>query len=383
MIDKNDLRIAYFNGNMVEGQDGVTRTLFKIADFLNENEIKSIFFAPIFNQETTEKINIKKVNSIQIPFYKDYHLPIPNSNQLSKILDYFEPHLLHIHSPCPLGKFAIKYAKTRNLPVVATYHTHFPSYIKYYKVDFVEQFGWDYLRKLYNSCDAVFVPSKTIIDELQEHNFQNLIHLPNGIELKIFDRTFKNEDWKKKYNIGNKKVLLFVGRLVWEKDLQLLIEINKYLKTIRDDYIFVFVGDGPAEIELKKNIKESIFLGRLYGKDLSEAYASSDLFVFPSTTETFGIVILEAMASGIPAICSNINGPADIIQNYHNGILVKPKDEISFAQQINLILNDSDLYDTIQKNALESVKLYEWNSIFQKMLTHYQEFIEDHSFIEV
>lgn len=379
MVDKRNLRIAYFNGTMVEGQDGVTRTLFKIVDFLKEKEIESIFFSPLFKKETTNTINIKKVSSIQLPFYKDYHIPIPKRNQLSFELDNFKPDILHFHSPCPLGQFAIKYAKSRNLPVVSTYHTHFPSYSKYYKVDFIEHFGWSYLRKLYNSSNAVFVPSKTIIDELYEHRFNNLIHLPNGIELKRFNQRFKNNNWKFKHRIGNKKALLFVGRLVWEKDLKVLIEVNKYLKRIRDDYVFVFVGDGPAKYDLQKNIPESVFLGRLYNDELSEAYASSDLFVFPSTTETFGIVILEAMASGIPVICSNINGPADIITNFYNGILIKPNDAVSYANQINLILNSPKLYKEIQLNALNSIQQYEWNSIFEKMLDKYLEIIKDFS----
>ncbi len=368
------IKIAYFNGTMVEGQDGVTRTLFRIVDYLEQHNIESKFYSPLFSKSTGDRINIKKVNSFKLPFYKDYNIPIPQKRILSMDLDKFAPDIIHIHSPCPLGKFAVNYAKKRNIPVFATYHTHFPSYTKYYKLQVIEYFGWNYLKNLYNKCDAVFVPSKSIITELTEHNFENLIHLPNGIEINLFSKDFYNENWKKNNGIENKKVLLFVGRLVWEKGLQVLIDADKILRSLRNDYVFVFVGDGPSQIELQNQIPNSIFLGRLYGEKLSEVYASSDLFVFPSTTETFGIVLLEAMASKLPILCVNKNGPSDLIQNQVNGVLTPPDEPVDFANNINNLLLRPDFMKQISENAYQTVQNYSWDGIISKMFEYYESY---------
>lgn len=371
MKNLKNLRIAYFNGTMIEGQDGVTRTLFRIVDFLLENEIESRFYSPLFLKSTEEKIDIVKVNSIKLPFYKDYHIPIPNRHNLTQNLDEFKPDILHIHSPCPLGKFAIDYGKKRNIPIFATYHTHFPSYSKYYHLELIEHFGWNYLKNIYNSCDSVFVPTKSIMSELEEHGFKNLIHLPNGIELGLFNENFKNPDWKRKIGAEDKKVLLFVGRLVWEKDLKILIQVEEELRKKRDDFVFVFVGDGPAQFEMKKKMKNAIFLGRKSGIELSEAYSSSDIFVFPSTTETFGIVILEAMASKLPVICVDKNGPKDLINDFQNGLLAKPDDASSFRKMIEILLDDEELSSELKANAFHFVQDFGWENIISKMFEHY------------
>lgn len=365
------MRIAYFNGTMVEGQDGVTRTLFKIVDFLKDKNIEGKFYSPIFNANTKEQINIQKVESIKFPFYKDYHLPLPNKKKLANNLESFSPDLLHIHSPCPLGKFAVEWGNKNKIPVYATYHTHFPSYSKYYKLASFEKIGWNYLRNLYNSCDNVFVPTRSIIQELEFQNFKNLIYLPNGIDLNNFNKSYYNPNWKKEIGVEGKKVLLYVGRLVWEKDLRILIEADRILKKKRDDYMFVFVGDGPAQSELKSKIENSIFLGRLAGRELSEAFASSDAFVFPSTTETFGIVILEAMASELPAICVAKNGPIDLIQDMETGILAKPDNPQDFSNKIEMMIDNDSLSSQIRINASKFAKDFTWEIILKKMFELY------------
>lgn len=371
MKDVRDLRIAYFNGTMVEGQDGVTRTLFKIADYLKEYHIQSKFYSPLFNPSSLDELDIVKVGSIKLPFYKDYNLPLPNHKILTKSLDEFSPNILHIHSPCPLGRFAIEYGHKRNIPVFATYHTHFPSYSKYYNLKIFEHLGWNYLKNLYNDCDTVFVPTKSIINELEQHDFKHLVHLPNGTDLDKFSKAFYNPNWKKKIGAEGKNVLLFVGRLVWEKDLKVLIEVSRLLRNKRNDFTFVFAGDGPAQVELKRQMPDSIFLGRLSGNELSEAYASSDIFVFPSTTETLGIVILEAMASELPTLCAAKNGPLDLIRPFETGLLAEPSDSKDFSEKIEILLEDKNLAEKIKENARQFSLGFSWDTVLSNMFNMY------------
>ena len=371
MKDFRDLRIAYFSSTMVEGQDGVTRTIFKIADFLKEKNITSRYYTASFNEKSEEKLDLVKVNSFNLPFYKDYNIALPNKSKIFKDLDEFNPNILHFHTPCPLAKVAIKYGEKKNIPVFGTYHTHFPSYSRYYKLKFLEKFAWNYLRKIYNNADKVFVPTQSIISELEEHSFEHLVRLPNGIDLERFNESFFNRSWKKKIGADGKNILLFVGRLVWEKNLKVLVEVNEILRRKRSDFKFVFVGDGPAQEEMEKEMPDAIFTGRLAGRELSEAFASSDIFVFPSVTETFGIVILEAMASGLPPICVAEHGPLDLIIPGGNGLLAKPNDPEDFSKQIELMLDDSILRNNIKKNIRKFSENYDWNKVLNQMLNFY------------
>ena len=376
---KNKIKIAYFAGSMKPGQDGVTRVLFKLIDWLNDKEIENIFISsliPVANEQMTKFL---EVPSIAVPFYKEYKFAYPGYKKFESTMREFKPDIIHINSPCSLGLAAIKYAEKNNIPVVATYHTHFPSYAKYYNIRQLEFISWNYLRKLYNRCDRVLVPSITIMDELKEHGFNTTDYLPHGIDLNIFNSSFKSNDWKKSLDIQDKKVLLFVGRLVWEKDLRTLTEIYDQLKGLRDDVSFVVVGDGPIRKDLEKLMPEGLFLGYKSGEELSTIYASSDLFVFPSTTETFGNVVLEAIASGSVPVCSDQGGASSSIKDNYNGIICRAGDSFDFSKKILTLINNQTELQRISENCIEYASKQSWNNIFSMQYQHYIEVIKQHS----
>ena len=377
---KNKIKIAYFSGSMKPGQDGVTRVLFRLVDWLNENDIDNIFISSMIPDANEQSTKFFEVPSFPVPFYKEYKFAYPGYKKFDSTLKQFRPDIIHINSPCSLGLAAIKYGEKNNIPVVATYHTHFPSYAKYYNIKQLEFISWNYLRKLYNRCDLVLVPSETIMNELKEHGFKTTKYLPHGIDLNIFNSTHKSSGWKKSLNIQNKKVLLFVGRLVWEKDLRTLTEIYDQLTGLRDDIVFVLVGDGPIRKELEKLMPEALFLGYKSGKELSTIYASSDLFVFPSTTETFGNVVLEAMASGTVPICSNEGGASSSIRNNHNGIICDAKNSFDFSKKILTLINNQTELQRISENCVEYASAQSWDNIFSKQYQHYLDVIKQYSF---
>jgi glycosyltransferase involved in cell wall biosynthesis len=321
-----------------------------------------------------------EVPSIAVPFYKEYKFAYPGYKKFESTMREFKPDIIHINSPCSLGLAAIKYAEINNIPVVATYHTHFPSYAKYYNIKQLEFISWNYLRKLYNRCDRVLVPSIKIMDELKQHGFSTTEYLPHGIDLNVFNSSYKSNDWKKSLNIQDKKVLLFVGRLVWEKDMRTLIEVYDQLTGLRDDVSFVLVGDGPIRKDLEKLMPEAIFLGYKSGEELSTIYASSDLFVFPSTTETFGNVVLEAMASGTVPVCSDEGGASSSIKNNYNGIICKAKDSFDFSKKILTLINNQTELQRISENCIEYASKQSWNNIFSMQYQHYIDVIKQHSF---
>ncbi len=375
----SNLRVAYFAGTMKYGHDGVTRVLYKIIDELKRRNISNIFFSSIVPDEGEQPTEMIEVPSIKFPLYKDYKLALPTLHLFEKRLNEFKPDILHINSPCTLGHAAVKYAKKHNLPVVATYHTHFASYAKYYKIRMLEPLSWNIIRNLYNKCDKVFVPSIPIMDELISHGLDTLEYLPHGVDTKLFNPEFKQPGWKEKIGIKNKTALLFAGRLVWEKDLAVLAESYKILNSKRNDIAFVIAGDGPIKNELLQLMPDAVFLGQLNSKELAAAYASSDIFVFPSTTETFGNVTLEAMASGMPAVCAREGGAYGIINEGINGLISEPHNAGDFSAKIYKLVEDTSLRERMSAHAFNFASEQSWETILHKLFSSYIEIINNHN----
>ncbi len=379
MENYKKIKVAYFAGSMQPGHDGVTRVLYKLIDNLKKYNIESLFFSPIIPGKEKQPVEMHQVPSFTFPLYKEYKFAVPGQKYFEDKLKEFQPDLIHINSPCSLGYAAVKYGNRNGIPVAATYHTHFVSYAKYYKIKAFENISWNYFRRIYNACQVVYVPSKPILSELSLHGINNLEYLPHGVDTSSFNASYFSNEWKKQNGIENKVALLFVGRLVWEKDLDTLSKSYKILTNTRKDIAFVFVGDGPIKDELKKLMPEALFLGYKSGKELAEAYASSDIFVFPSTTETFGNVTLEAMASEIPPICSREGGAYGVINEGINGLTVNPRDPEDLSEKINYLLNYPEKRYELGRNAILFAKEQTWEKIFKKLVYSYQKIISNYN----
>jgi glycosyltransferase involved in cell wall biosynthesis len=372
------IRAAYFAGSMKPGQDGVTRVLYRLIDALIKEDIETVFFSPIIPSLEEQKVRMIKVPSVTFPLYKEYQFAVPGHKHFDIELKEFEPDIIHINSPCSLGCAAIKYANRHNIPVAATYHTHFPSYVKYYKIKALELCSWNYMRNLYNRCDAVFVPSVPIKDELIQHGFETVEFLPHGVDADVFNPVFRDDEWKKEIGAENKTVLLYAGRLVWEKDLNTLAECYKIISEKRKNVKFILAGDGPIREELKEMMPEAIFLGYQSGINLSRVYASSDIFVFPSTTETFGNVTLEAMASEIPPVCAREGGAYGIINDGVTGLVAEPGDAESLAEKLLTLIDDPQKRKIIAKEAYKYAHEQTWEKIFLRLFKRYNEIIDQY-----
>ncbi len=373
----NGLRIAYFAGTMKPGHDGVTRVLYKLIEALEQRNAASVFYSPVIPPPGTTTIEMVEVPSLRIPVYKEYRLAIPGQRHFEDHLRSFRPNLIHINSPCPLGHAALQYGLAHRVPVVATYHTHFPSYAKYYKIRPLTLLGWNYLRRLYNSCDRVYVPSVPILHELAGHGLSGLKILPHGVETDTFHPQFRSGRWKEGLGMGGKFVLLFAGRLVWEKDLATLAQMNTLLSRRRRDFGLVLAGDGPIRRELQQLMPDAVFLGHQEGLSLSTAYASSDIFVFPSSTETFGNVTLEAMASGLAPVCVREGGACGVVQEGVTGLLAQPRDAADLAEKVTFLLDHPGQRAEIADRALRFARLQTWDRIFDELFEDYEEVLRD------
>lgn len=258
--------------------------------------------------------NIKPIFRIKMPFYQSLDLVFPNFFKIKKEIEKLNPDLLHISTPGTVGLCALISAKLLKIPIVGIYHTDFPAYMyKNTKNRFVRWGTIKFLKYFYGSYKALFSRSdeyfKTLKEQLHFED-ENLHLLKAGINIKSFDKSFKDESLWEKYGVDNRKFkILYVGRVSVEKNVDKLLDIWKKAKL--QNCQLILVGDKELKIEIQD---ETItYLGRKRGEELSKVYASSDCFIFPSTTDTLGQVVMEAMSSGLPVIVTNEGGPKTFV----------------------------------------------------------------------
>ncbi len=369
------MKVAYFNANLKVGQDGVTRCVYKMIDGAIERRHNAIAITSTLPTGTVS-IPIYGVPSVALPLQKNYRIALPGYQTFAKYIQEFQPDILHINSPCTLGYSAMKYAKNFGLPVVATYHTHFPTYPRYYNLSGLEELTWRLSRRLYNSVDRTFVPTMPILRELDDHGIERLEYLPNGVDTGMFSPLYRSDEWRKQFGASEKTIVLFVSRLVWEKDLRVLAQAYETMRRHRQDFELVIVGDGHARQDLQQIMPGAHFLGYQSGKTLAESFASADIFAFPSTTETFGLVTLEAMASGLAPVAAKAGGAKEIIQEGSSGLFAEPLSGTDLARKVEWLLDHPNYRKVIAEHALARAQEYRWDRILDKLFENYQEVIE-------
>ena len=332
------MRILHFAESMEYNVDGVVRYLYRLADYLNDHGVVSLFVTGKLPTKAQISVPMVRIPSFTLPIYRKYRYAVADY-RLKKVITEFRPDVLHFHSPFSLAWTALHYGHDLGIPTVATYHTDFVGYMKYYNLGWFEGLGWKYVKAVYKKCDLVFVPSLYTQRELRSKGLHQAVFLPHGVETKLFNPRWRDVAWRSQTGHG-KKIILFVGRLIWEKNVKILAEISNLMKKQRQDFVFVIAGDGPKKKELRALMPEAVFLGHLAGQELYKCYASSDIFVFPSLTETFGFVTIEAMASGSVPVCSSMGGASSIVKNGQTGFLVSGNDAHSYVRKINQLLDN-------------------------------------------
>lgn len=374
------MKIAFFNANLRIGQDGVTRVMYRIFNEVVARNINSIAFTATLPGEDKPIIPMYKMPSVVLPLQKNYRLASPRYKKFEEDLNVFQPDIIHVHSPCPLGYAAVKYAHRYGVPVVATYHTHFPTYPRYYKIYGFEEITWKIMRYFYNQMDRTFVPTEPILDELVDHRLERLQYIPNGTDVSAFHPKYRSDAWRQSIGASTERpVLLFVSRLVWEKDLRILAAAYNQLRDKRDDFEMVIVGDGHARAELETMMPGAHFLGFKSGQELAKIYASSDIFVFPSTTETFGLVTVEAMASGLVPVAAKMGGAVGIIEQNKSGLFAQPLDTDDMVMQIERLLTNPNERKQIANNAFKRAQYFDWGKILDTLFESYEDVIEEFS----
>jgi glycosyltransferase involved in cell wall biosynthesis len=367
------MRIAHVCAMLRPGTDGVTRVLYKVFAGAPSRSCHVMGVGAAVPRPDETSIPMAHVPSVPLPLQISYRLALPGSVFFAGALKAFKPDLIHLHSPCTLGFAALRFAERHRLPVVATYHTHYPAYLPYYGVDWSSRFVWRLYRSFYNRVDRTLVPTKPVLQELAGRGLRNLECLPHGVDHDLFHPRYRSEAWRQMIGGTEKRVLLFVSRLVWEKDLLVLAEMYGILRSMRDDFVMVVVGEGQAGPRLASMMPGAVFLGCQTGRALSECYASSDIFVFPSTTETFGNVTVEAMASGLACVAAAKGGAAGIIEDEVSGLLARPGDPEDVAARVARLLDDPDRRRALGEGAVRRAQQFQWEDVLDRLVAIYRE----------
>jgi len=325
------------------------------------------------NELTVDDIpikNFKPIGEFELPEYELQKLSFP---PILQMLDYIQRERFSeviISTPGPIGLTALLAAKMLNLQTSGIYHTDFPQYVRILTEDsFLESVTWRYMHWFYGQLDTVFVNSEEYRESWIKRGFDpaKLKIFPRGLDTELFHPTRRDPGFFEKFGTKNGQVrLLYVGRVSREKDLDLLAEAYRRLRDEGLSIQLCVVGHGPYSHEFSESLPEALFTGYLTGKELAAAYASADIFVFPSTTDTFGNVIIEAQASGVPVIVSDSGGPKELVENNRNGLITKSHDVEDLTRAIRELVVDPERRKRMGDRARESVIDRTWPSAFRK-----------------
>ena len=278
---------------------------------------------------------------------------------------------LIVSTPGPAGLAALAAGKALNLKLVGIYHTDLPQYIRYYTEDeALESASWRYLRWFYEQMDVIYVPSRAYQRALEAKGFapEKLRLFPHGTDPEKFHPGCRDEAFWGRYAAATGPTVTYVGRVAKEKDLDVLVDVFTRLAQARPDCTLAVVGDGPFLPVMKQRLKipQVVFTGFLFDADLSRAYASSDVFVFPSPTDTFGNVVLEAMASGVPVVVSDRGGPCEIVEHGRTGLVTKARNAMHLVAAVERLLDDHDLRRAMSAAGRHHAEAHGWDRLYRE-----------------
>ncbi len=366
------LRIAVVTETWPPEVNGVAMTLAKLVQGLSHrnHDVQLIRPRQTKTDSPMSDASLEEVlmRGMPIPRYPELKLGLPSKKTLVKTWTLRRPDVVHIATEGPLGWSALQAAKVLKLPVTSDFRTNFQSYSKHYGVGWLRKPIVAYLRKFHNATACTMVPTRELMRTLSQNGFANLKVVSRGVDTKLFNIAKRDTRLRSSWGAtDDTKVLISVGRMAPEKNLDQVLKTYDALKSTGQAFKLVMVGDGPLKEQFQKRYPEIIFPGMLSQTNLAAYYASSDLFIFPSQTETFGNVTLEALASGIPVLAFDCAAARDWVQTGVNGWLIAENNPEGFAAQAVAIFNSKDLLDQITQSTRQQVVHLDWDQIAEQV----------------
>lgn len=373
-MDIADLRVALFSGNYNYVRDGANQALNRLADYLLRQGASLRVYAPKVDEPDFPATgDLVGIPAVPIPFRREYRFPLGLWRAAKDDLASFKPNVIHVSSPDPTAHAALRWAERRDLPVLASVHTRFDTYPRYYGLAFAEPWMVKIMRRFYRRCDALVAPSESMVDVLRAQGMSDDIGIwSRGVDREIFDPSRRDLAWRRSLGIGDDEVAVgFLGRLVMEKGLDVFSDTMAELRRRGVQHKVLVVGEGPACDWFAERVPEARFTGMLTHANLGRAVASMDMLLNPSVTETFGNVTLEAMASGVPVIAARATGSTSLVTEGQTGRLVEPGDIAAFASAVAAYAADPSLRRAHGAAGEERSRAYSWDAINREVAEVY------------
>ncbi|MCL2067617.1 MAG: glycosyltransferase family 1 protein [Treponema sp.] len=376
------MRIAYFTDTYMPEINGVTNTLSRLGAYLDSKNVHHMVFAPVYNVGDAGNVSqhrrIVRYKGITTALSTESRLAFPAFWDVDNICDMFKPDIIHVTTELGIGFRGMRYALSRNVPLVMSYHTDYCKYLKYHNLEIFRPLLEKYLEWFYSFSDRTLAPSRHTMEELFRKGFCNLHLWSRGIDTRCFNPAYRNMELRD--TLGKDKfIFLYVGRLSREKNLDMLLQAAEEIqRRFPGQTSFVFTGDGPYYKTIQNFSPSNVLCtGFKQGRDLSEIYASADCFAFPSGTETFGNVVLEAMASGLPVSGVASGGVMDFLSHDRNALLCPVDDVQTFTNNLVSVMQDKSRRLRLAKNARKDSLSMDWNCVFDGLINTYNAVLEE------
>jgi phosphatidylinositol alpha 1,6-mannosyltransferase len=373
-METSDLRIALFSGNYNYVRDGANQALNRLVGYLLKQGASVRVYSPTTDTPAFPPTgDLVSVPSFAIPGRGEYQVPISLSPRVKIDLKAFAPNLIHVSSPDWVGHRAVSYGRRGKMPVVASVHTRFETYPRYYGVAFLEPLVEALLRRFYRRCDAIVAPSESMAQVLRDQRMNFDVGIwSRGVDREIFDPIRRDMEWRRSLGLGDDEIVIgFVGRLVMEKGLDVFSDAIDKLTARGVPHRVLVVGEGPARTWFEGRLPQAVFAGFQGGADLGRAFASMDMLFNPSVTETFGNVTLEAMASGLPVVAARATGSQSLVTDGVTGRLIRPGAIAAFTDALEIYCTNVDSRKAAGAAGEKAVERYGWDQINQALLDTY------------
>jgi 1,2-diacylglycerol 3-alpha-glucosyltransferase len=388
MAEKRALKIAIFTDTYLPQMNGVVSYLVDSIRVMSETH-EIVLFAPgekLKTEAVSANFRIHWIPSSPFPFYEGYRVASLNYKRISGLLRKERPDIVHVHAPVNLGLQGMIAAKRKKIPLMVTYHTHFPDYVPHLLSGKLpsplrrisELTVKKMIKHVFRQADIVSAPTMELVRELRSYGLQNVIHLSNGIDFGVLKCTAgEAEAFRKKHGIPKSKVALYLGRISFEKRIDRLLESIRLIE--KKGVTLVVAGGGPYIDNFRKfakliGLRRVVFTGFVENK--AAAYSCADVFVSASDSETFGLTYVEAMRMGLPVVAVSRLGAKEIVESGRNGFLSEPEDRRGFARNVVKLMASPKLRKRMSEAARESSKKYSIESSVGKTVQIYRELLE-------
>lgn len=374
IMDTADLRIALFSGNYNYVRDGANQALNRLVGYLLRQGAQVRVYAPVVKEPAFAPTGeLLGVRSMAIPGRPEYRVPLGISGKSRRDLASFRPNVVHVSSPDPVGHQAVSWARNRKLPVLASVHTRFETYLRYYNMAWGEPVIEAILRRFYRRCDALVAPSESMAQLLREQRMNYDVSIwSRGVDHEVFNPGRRDPSWRQAHGIADGDVVIgFLGRLVMEKGLDVFSDTLDELRRRGVAHKVLVIGEGPARGWFEERLPGGAFVGFQQGEDLGRAVASMDVLFNPSVTETFGNVTLEAMGCGLPVVAAAATGSQSLVDDRVSGRLIPPGAVHQFAEALKGYIEDATLRTAHGTAGAARAAEFSWDRINQAVADTY------------